>query len=764
MKINAKMLLYILSTSMLIFILSIGYTTLKSRDLALNQAKEIANKNAKEYANIITSELTSDLNIARTLAQAGQAYLSIPWNQWNTVFLNQQLHIITENPYYLAVATSWELSHIDPTWNKPYGRYLNGWVKNQDGAINQIETRLNTEGEDLLSNYYHMKSTGKSMIVDPKLYSPTGKTEDQYLNSNISVPIKLGNSFVGLAGLDVDLNRFQDLIVKIQPFKESYSFLVSNDGTLVAHPNIDLMGKNFNAEFTDLNKKFRISDRIKKGEDFYFTHKNKNNEKDFYVFASIQIKGIDTPWSLAIFVPHKVIVEKAKSISINALLVSLFGLIVLTLVIWIIARNITDPVVKVTDVLKEISKGTIEKSLITQVKSKDEVGEMTEALNISIQGLNQKAEFAKLIGEGEIDAKLTLLSNQDTLGKSLIEMQESLQKAKKEEELRKIDDQKRRWSNEGLAKFADILRQNNNNINTLSQEIIKNLVRYLNSNQGGLFLLDEEDQSNKILKMLASFAFDREKHLQKTIEVGEGLVGTCAAEKETIYLTEIPQNYVQVTSGLGDANPNSLLLIPMIVENEMLGVIEIASFNKFETHEIEFAEQVAESIASTLKSVQINVKTNYLLEQSQQQSEEMAAQEEEMRQNMEELQATQEESTRKSNELNGALDAVDSFLLKAEFDLNLSLQNANELFIRKLEYNINELIGMKLENFVSKKYQNKLQSIINNVLNGNPHQEKTKLINKTGSERSVILSFTPVIIDERVDKILLLAIDIKDFK
>jgi len=602
------------------------------------------------------------------------------------------------------------------------------------------------------------------MIVDPTLYSPTGKVEDQYLNANISVPIKLGNTFVGLAGLDVALNRFQDIIIKIKPFKESYSFLLSNDGTFVAHPNKDLVGKFFYDEFKNLNKLYQIDERIKKGENFSFTHKNINGEKDFYVFTDISIVGIDTPWSLAIFVPNKIIIEKAKSILINAILVSFLGLIILTIVIWFIAKNITNPVVKVTSILKNIAAGKIDKSLIADVKSKDEVGEMTLALNTSITGLNQKTEFANLIGNGDIDAELKLLSNDDILGKSLLDMRESLNKARKEEEIRKIENNKRRWANEGLAIFSDILRKNNDKIDVLAREIIRNLVKYLNSNQGGLFLIDEENKTNPSLKLLSAFAFDREKFLQKTIDVGAGLVGTCAAEKETIYLKEIPQDYMQITSGLGDANPNSLLLVPMIIENKVLGVIEIASFNIFEPHEIEFAERIAENIASTLKSVQINVKTSYLLEQSQQQSEEMAAQEEEMRQNMEELQATQEESTRTSNELNGTIDAVDSFLLKAQFDLNLDVQNANELFLKKFNYSINEVTGMKAEIFVAKKNLKKFHTIINKVIDGNSHQELTKLQTKTGEELNLITSFTPVFINDNVDKILLLAIDFKDFK
>jgi len=747
----------------LIFITSIGYITLKSRELALSEASEIANKNAREYANIIKSELTSDLNITKTLAQSGQAYMSLDWDNWNKVFLEQQLNIINENQHFLAVATSWELKEIEPNWNKPFGRYLNGWVKDQDGNINSIETRLNTNGDDLLGNYYYMKTTGKSMIVDPKLYSPTGKVEDQYLNSNISVPIKLGNAFIGLAGVDVDLNRFQDIIVKIKPFKDSYSFLVSNDGTFVAHPNLDLMGKLISEVFPELNEEFNIDEKIEAGENFSFTHKNINNQKDFYVFANISIEGIETPWSLAICVPNKVITEKAMAVLYSALFVCFIGLILLTIVIWIIAKNITDPVKRVTSILKEIANGKIDHSLIAEVKSKDEVGEMTLALNTSIKGLNKKAEFANLIGTGKIDSELDLLSENDLLGKSLINMQESLKESRNEEELRKIEEQKRTWTNEGLAKFSDILRKDNDNIDTLAREIIKSLVYYLNSNQGGLFILDEENQANSTLNLLSAFAFDREKFMQKQIEIGEGLVGTCAAEKETIYLTEIPQDYVHITSGLGDANPNSLLMVPMIIENDLLGVIEIASFNKFEPHEVEFAEKIAGSIASTLKSVRINIKTSHLLEQSQQQSEEMAAQEEEMRQNMEELQATQEESTRKGNELNGTLDAIDSFLIKVEFDLNFSVKNANKQFLSKFKYNLNEVIGMDAENFVAEQNLQKFQNIINNVLGGKSHQEISLLQTKSGDELKLITSFTPVFIDDDIDKILLLAVDINDF-
>jgi len=269
---------------------------------------------------------------------------------------------------------------------------------------------------------------------------------------------------------------------------------------------------------------------------------------------------------------------------------------------------------------------------------------MFHALNTSISEFNKKTAFANQIGLGNLDSQFNQVSDEDELGKALINMRNSLVKARTDEELRKNDDEKRRWTNEGLAKFADILRQNNSNLEELSNEIIKNLVYYLDANQGGLFILNDDDKSNVYLKLISAFAYDTKKFFEKIIELGDGVVGACAVEKETIFMTDIPQEYITITSGLGNANPDSLLVVPLKLDEQIYGVIEIASFHKFEDYQIEFVEKVAQNIASSLSTVQINIKTNELLEKFQQQSEEMAAQEEEMRQNMEELQATQEEA------------------------------------------------------------------------------------------------------------------------
>jgi putative methionine-R-sulfoxide reductase with GAF domain len=211
------------------------------------------------------------------------------------------------------------------------------------------------------------------------------------------------------------------------------------------------------------------------------------------------------------------------------------------------------------------------------------------------------------------------------------------------------EDSRRNWATSGLAQIGDILRASDNT-RELYDNIVKFVVKYTKSNQAGLFLLNDDDENKPYLELIAAYAFERKKFIEKRIDFGQGLVGQCYLEGQRIYLTQVPPDYVQITSGLGDANPRSLLIVPMKVNEKTYGVIEIASFQAFQDHEIELVEKFAESIASTVSSVKINESTRILLEKTQQQAEEMRSQEEEMRQNMEELSATQEEMLRKERE------------------------------------------------------------------------------------------------------------------
>ncbi len=341
----------------------------------------------------------------------------------------------------------------------------------------------------------------------------------------------------------------------------------------------------------------------------------------------------------------------------NYILLAAISLVALALIISVLTiRSLANPMNRIKAVLLQMGRGVFPDRAIKE--GADEIGQMSAALNKLINGLKQIAHFAGEVGKGNFDSSFQPLSEEDSLSQSLLDMRDELKKAADEESKRKIEDANRNWATQGIAKFADILRKNNDNMEELAYDIISNLVKYMDANQGGIFLINNNDENHEYIELVACYAYNRRKFLSKRIEMKEGLVGRCVQEGETIYMTEIPEDYIHITSGLGNDNPRSLLLVPLMLNEEIYGVIEIASFKIIEDYQVEFVEKIGESIASTISTVRINLRTTMLLEQSQQQAEEMKAQEEEMRQNLEELRATQEQSARREEELKKALNEI----------------------------------------------------------------------------------------------------------
>lgn len=267
-------------------------------------------------------------------------------------------------------------------------------------------------------------------------------------------------------------------------------------------------------------------------------------------------------------------------------------------------------------------------------------------LNEETKRVESLSGFIEAISTGNYAIEV---NSTDDLSNKLITMRDTLRNNAEE-------DKRRNWATSGLAQIGEILRESGN-IRELYDNIITFVVKYTKSNQGGMFLLNDDNDEDPYLELVSCYAFERKKFITKRVELGQGLVGQCYLEGARIHIRQIPEDYVHITSGLGGANPTSLLVIPMRVNDKTYGVLELASFKKYEDHEIELVEKFAESIGAEVSSVKVNESTRILLEKTQQQAEEMRAQEEEMRQNMEELEATQEEMRRKEKHVQDLLDA-----------------------------------------------------------------------------------------------------------
>lgn len=373
---------------------------------------------------------------------------------------------------------------------------------------------------------------------------------------------------------------------------------------------------------------------------------------------------------------------------------------------------------------------------------------MNKALKAEEVRSNSILQFVEGLSAGKLDVKINSDDKDDELISSLVQLQKSLKQNQKEDAKRRDEEQQRTWVTRGVAEFGEILRRNNDNMQELSYNIIRYLVDYVNLTQAGFFLLhtgDEKgDNGKKFFELTSFIAYDRRKYADKTIEWGEGLVGRCALEQRTIYMTELPENYVTVTSGLGEGDPSALILVPLKSNDVVYGVIEMAMLQPLLKHEIEFLEKTAESIAMTISTVKTNMQTQILLQETQQQAARMREQEEVSQQHLEEMRATQELNSRNEIEMKGVMAAIDHASISVTFATDGSLLNVNDNFLRTFGYKAEEIEGQNMSIFFFKEDQAELDSILETINRGETFNGRVRRRSKRGEEVWLLSTYTPV--------------------
>lgn len=328
---------------------------------------------------------------------------------------------------------------------------------------------------------------------------------------------------------------------------------------------------------------------------------------------------------------------------------------------------------------------------------KEAFEKQTNKLEKQTANINKIASFAEKIGSGQFDIEFEISDESDILGKTLQNLRDKLYENNQKESLQN-------WEMVGKDKIGMILRMHND-INILSYEVLEALIKYISVVQGVFYIYDDDD---RLLKISASYAYNRKKYLKGEVKVGEGLVGQAAIEEDIVHRTEIPDDYLTITSGiLGEKKPTSLLIVPLIMEEKLQGVFEFASMNLFKEHEIDFVKSIAEIVARTIYNLKITEKTERLLKESQEMTQELKENEEELRQNAEEMRLTQEELEKTNTHLEEKIQEVN----QSQKRLYSLLENASELITiydenQKLKYvspSVKKILGYTEEEMFAGK-------------------------------------------------------------
>jgi len=450
--------------------------------------------------------------------------------------------------------------------------------------------------------------------------------------------------------------------------------------------------------------------------------------------------------------------RKQRTYSANLLLLMFLNVIIITLIILINMINSSRNAARLTAFTRELGKGRRPGKL--QFSGGSEFHEIAGNLNDFLDRQEEKIHYLKTIGE--TDTLPFEPEEGDVIGNEIKIMTGRLQKVQAEERARHAEDKKRNWTSEGIAQFAEILRSEREDVRELSFLVIQKLVTYLGIEMGTIFLTSDKEGNGRRLETIAAYAYDRRKYVDRSFAFGEGLPGTCALEKQKIYIDDIPEDYSEVISGVGQTKPRYVLVVPMMIEEEIFGILELASFRKLEEHELNFVDQLAESIASTLLSVKTNERTASLLHQSREQAEKLMQQEDEMKKNLEALQHAQEESLKKESEISGILNAMNESSLVAEFNLNGRFTHVNEKFLELLESPAEMILGKHHHEFiVTDKYSDEYKEFWNQLREGQSVAREELIRLYSGREIWLQQTYTPIRNQEnKIYKILNIAVDI----
>ncbi len=353
LNLKTKMLLSICSVTFFAFAVTIAFVAVKASNMAKTEAIDKAEQIAYRYSGVVKAELEVAMDAARTTAQLFEGIkksVAAPERRNLNGMLKQ---LLDRNPDFIGVWTCWEPNALDgkdmefagKEGHDSTGRFIPYW--NRGAGKTVVEPLVDYDQPGAGDYYLLSKRTGKEAILDPYSYSIGGK---EMLITSLVAPIKHNGTVVGVAGIDIALTAFEELVSGIKPFETGNAALIANNGTYVVHPDTERAGKDIGKSKVWANAKTAA----KAGKFFsandYSVKLETNVER---VLVPIIIGLSETPWSFLVNIPMDKVMKGARSIMYATILIGTISLFVLMAVVFLIAKNIADPMTRIVGGLKD---------------------------------------------------------------------------------------------------------------------------------------------------------------------------------------------------------------------------------------------------------------------------------------------------------------------------------------------------------------------------------------------------------------------------
>ena len=699
MKNNIRNIAILILSLLLMYILVATYFVYDDYKFTLNKTIKTSDKYCKYKSEEISSYINTTVKTTSTIcdmlaaAREEYGYDLIPYVE------RSLQNVCIENPQIASLTVTWEFSAVCKTWTRPYGRLIMKAYM-LDGRPRITKDTVDLEGEYVSENYYQMKNGAMhTLFTSPELNTNEYVPQSETIHCmSVATRIMLDGTFIGIVEAEMPLSSIEKYLDDMPLDYAGKPFIIASNGKIYCHSNTDFNRTNFLDAYTNLENDDEVAKAINEALVSSTDYVDRDGHKSHITLLPISVKDNGKPWTLVSEIYYTRIIKQTIRKVMPYFLLSFLGLAMIVVFTLTFVRKSSNPMQQASMILNYIDRGEYDK--VEHLESTDEeINTFYKSLNIFAEKIQKTTEFARSIGSGDLNIKYEI-DDQNALDAALIDMQKNLQHASEEEEKRKIENEKLSWSQNGLAQLGEYLRMSNIDISEFAFNVISFLVKYVGALQGGIFISEEQDNT-KYLSLKAAYAFDRKKQLEGRVEFGESLVGRCAIEGKTIFLTDIPDGYLYITSGLGENKPRCLLLVPLVFEDEVHGVIEIASIKMIEEYQITFFNSVAERIASSISNIKKNINTAELLEKFRTQSDELAFRESEIQKSLAGIKESRTEIGKLQYETEAILDALAETCIVTRYDTTAVVQDLRDKTLEVTGYKRSDILGHNLREILA---------------------------------------------------------------
>ncbi len=584
---------------------------------------------------------------------------------------------------------------------------------------------------------------------------------------SLYAPLRNANRLpLGLVGITIPLAGFVDVLEDQLLYSDAFALLVNEDMEVLAGTRPMAMGRKVWELPLGLLRLDPFLPAIRDGQPVETEFVNSISAKSEFLFTQpVVLESADEPLALMYVVPRQTLFAGSESTITLAWLLALLSYAFYAVLIFYIFSRLGNLLGRINRNLSSLAHGHLGASEKMNLRSHSELGEIAQSMNLLYENLEKKVRFAEDIGRGKLETSLDE-TDDDVLSQSLLQMQKSIQDSQQRERLQKKLDGQRAWAREGTARFAEWSHYETSDISAFAYHIIKELASYTGAEISALYIRQMDDEGRNFYQLEAAYAYQVRKYTQEKVYPGESLVGRCAMERDTIYFSDVPDQYVKIASGLGNSRPDALLLVPAIMNETVEAVIELASFGGFESYVIQFIESIAGNLASTIVTLHNDIENNKLLEAANLQREELATLQLEMDEKVRELVLAQARYDEQESRYRSLQLAIRNAACVVEYDVDGNITYANEAFLGLVGLTLGEMCTKthndSLEMFVEDEHE--IDHFWDDLRAGKTKRNIVSRLILRGRATTFLETYAPIYRDgEHVDHIIKIAVDITQY-